>query len=376
MLLVLFIGAITLSANNKLDNATCVKCHPQIFKEYENSMHKNASIYNDPVHKAVWDLHPAKKKGNYKCAKCHTPADKELVAGKRALSKNAIQIKEPISCQTCHQIKRIEEHIKANKNIYTKEKKTFYAANKEKKGTKLIYHDQKSFLGLFKTRVGSPYHDIDYSNENFYNAKVCLGCHDHKQNGKNFMICDMQIKESNSSKDTCITCHMPKEKGSFVNLHDSKTHRFHGATALVSRPSRLSKYILLSLEQESEGFTIMIENKANHTLAMQPLRLAKLKVTISRDGQIIAQEEQSFQKVIGTDGKPSMPWLATEVLHDKTIKAFEKRKVHFETKLEKGDEIVAKFGYHIVNPKVATKLGISDKKLLKFVVLTKKRFSF
>ncbi len=374
MLLVLSIGAITLSASNKLENATCVKCHPKIFKEYENSMHKNASIYNDPVHKAIWDLHPAKKKGNYKCAKCHTPADRDLVAGKTSLAKTDIQTKEPISCLSCHQIESIEKHKKANKNIYTKKEKTFFATSKEHKGTKLLYHDKSSFFGLFKTRVGSPYHDIDYSNENFYDAKMCLGCHDHKQNGKEFMICDMQIKKSDSSKETCITCHMPKEKGSFVNLHDSKTHRFHGATALVARPNRLSKHLLLTLEKESEGFTIMIENKANHTLAMQPLRLAKLKVTISRDGKIIAQEEQSFQKVIGTNGKPSMPWLATEVLSDKTIKAFEKRKVHFETKLEKGDEIVAKFGYHIVNPKVAEKLGISDKKLLEFTVLTKRRF--
>jgi hypothetical protein len=65
-----------------LDNTTCQKCHPKIYKEYQTSAHKNASIYNDPIHKAIWDLHPAKKKENYKCAKCHTPSDKQLVASK------------------------------------------------------------------------------------------------------------------------------------------------------------------------------------------------------------------------------------------------------------------------------------------------------
>jgi len=358
-----------------LDNATCVKCHPKIVKEYEGSAHRNASIYKDAIHKAIWDRHPAKKKSNYKCAKCHTPADYTLMKEGGAVQKNASQLQEPISCQTCHKIERIEKHPKANKNIYTKEKKTFFAADPAKKGTMLRYHDKSSFFGLVKTRVGSPYHDINYSNENFYDATVCLGCHDHKQNGKKFMICDMQIKQQEGFKENCITCHMPKVKGSFVNLHDSKTHRYHGKTALKPNPTHLSKYIKLSLIKKPNSYTIMIENKANHTLASQPLRLSKLRVYLQKGEEEILVQETPFVRIIGTDGKPSTPWLATQTLKDTLIKAFEKRQVPLKDSLKKGDEIIVEFGYHIVNPKMAKKLGLEQENYTKFVVLTKQRFA-
>jgi len=355
-----------------LDNTTCQKCHPKIYKEYQTSAHKNASIYNDPVHKAIWDMHPAKKKGNYKCAKCHTPADYGLIAEEHPLEENAAQHQEPISCQICHKIERIEEHAKANKNIYSKKEKTFFTANKAKKGTKLLYHDEKSFLGLFKTRVGSPYHDIDYSNEAFYTGALCLGCHDHKQNGKGFVICDMQIKKSDTSKETCISCHMPKVSGSFVNQKDSKVHAFHGMSALTLSPTHLSKHIKLSLAAQEEGFDVLIENKANHTLASQPLRLSMLKVLIQRGGTHI-KKEQTFEKIIGTKGEPSPPWLATEVLKDTLIKAFEKRQVHFDEVLQKGDEVLVEFGYYLVNPKLSKKFQLTEEKYQKFIVLSKKR---
>ncbi len=366
-LLPLLVGII-LAANSHLSDTACIKCHPRIVKEYESSMHKNASIYNDPIHKAIWDLHPAKKKGNYKCAKCHTPADHNL---KALPTKNATQTSEPISCQSCHQIERIEEHAAANKNIYTKKPKLFFAANEDKKGTTLHYHDKTSFLGFFKTRVGSPYHDINYSNEDFYDAKMCLGCHDHKQNGKEFMICDMQIKEKEGEKENCISCHMPKVPGSFVTLKDSHTHRFHGATALVKHADKLSKHIDLKLDKKSDGFAIMIVNHANHTLSFQPLRLSKAYIYLRRDGKETLLQEATFQKIIGHDGKPSMPWLATEVLKDTLIKAYEKRPIMIEKKLQKGDEVRVEFGYYQVNPALAKKLQL---KKSDFTLLKKKLF--
>lgn len=365
---------VSLSAA-QLENATCQKCHPKIFKEYEGSMHKNASIYNDPLHKAIWDMHPAKEKGNYKCAKCHTPADHDLVAKKSSLTKNDIQTKEPISCQSCHQIESIEKHSKMNKNIMTKDAKTFFTADKEKKGTKLVYQDKTSFFGMLKTRVGSPFHDIDYSNENFYDGQMCMGCHSHKQNANDFLICDLEVKEDPSSKETCISCHMPQKAGSYVNQKDSKTHAYHGSTALVMKPDMLSKYIELTLEKQDNGFKLFVKNLANHTLVPHPLRLSKLKASILRDGKRIDLDEKMFVKVIGTDGKPSMPWLATEVIKDTAIKAFEKREVAYSDVLKAGDELEVEFGYHIVNPKIADKLKITDEKLRKFVVLKKQRFS-
>ena len=362
----------TIQSYATLENTTCKKCHPTIFAEYQNSIHAKASIFKDVVHKAVWDKHPAKPKNNYKCAKCHTPSDHNLILGKSKLSDNEIQQTEPISCQACHTIENIEKHTKTNKNKFIDKEKYFFSANKAKKGTKVVFKEESHFLGMFKTKVGSPYHDIDYGNENYYNGDMCMGCHSHKQNGKGFSVCDMEIKQG-KSKETCISCHMPKVKGSLANQKQSATHAFHGHSIHGNTPVTLSKYIKISLDQNKNGFTVNIKNEAIHTLFPQPLRLNQLKVSIEREGKLLSLATQSFVKVIGKDGKPAMPWLATEVLKDTLIKALETRKVIYDTVLQKGDIVILEFGYYLVNPKAAKKLEITDKSVTKFIILTKKR---
>jgi len=374
LLTFLLFFVVTTQTYAVLENTTCKKCHPIIFSEYQSSIHAKASIYKDTVHKAVWGKHPAKAKNNYKCAKCHTPSDHDLISGKSKLSENKIQQTEPISCQACHTIESVEKHTKTNKNHFTNKKKYFFSADKAKKGTKVVFKEESHFLGMFKTKVGSPYHDIDYSNENYYNGDMCMGCHSHKQNGKGFSVCDMEIKQG-KSKETCISCHMPKIKGSLANQKQSATHAFHGHSIHGNTPVILSKYIKLSLDQNKNGFTVNIKNEAIHTLFSQPLRLNQLKVSIERVGKLIPLKTESFIKVIGKDGKPAMPWLADTVLKDTLIKALETRKIHYNTTLQKGDVVIMEFGYHLVNPKAAKKLEITDKSVTEFIVLTKKRIT-
>jgi DNA-directed RNA polymerase subunit RPC12/RpoP len=361
-----------------LENSTCKRCHPKIYQEYQNSMHKRASIYNDPVHAAVWEHHPLNKKGKYKCAKCHTPSDPSLKDGEGLPQKNSIQLQEPIACTTCHKIESIEKHAKSNTNIYTKEPKTFYAADEKRKGQKLVFQEESSFLGLMRKTVGSPYHDIDYGNENFYNGNVCLGCHDHKENSKGFAVCDMDIKQdpANKEKQNCITCHMPKIKGSFVTLHDSPTHAYHGSNIVTASPAMLEKYVVLDLQKNASGFTVTIENKANHPLFPHPLRLGELHVVVQKAGEQIKPKVKRFARIIGTDGKPSSPWLADSVISDTTIKAHEKRAITYDIPLQTGDEVTVVLGYHIVNPKMAKKLGITEEHYIRFIPFTKKRFQF
>lgn len=365
-ILFLIFAIVNLSAQTSQANQTCKACHPKIYEEYQHSHHKNASIFNDPIHKAIWELHPKRQKGDYSaCAKCHTPNDKALQG---VPIPNDAQPHEPIACISCHQIENISMHAKANKNHYTQNEKLMFSADETKKGTKLEYKEVKSFFGLSTKKIGSPYHDIDYGNENFYNANVCMGCHSHKQNAHDFAICDLEVKEG-TSKETCISCHMPQTAGAMANQHKTPTHAFHGSTALVDNPTHLGKYIKLSFDKKAHGFTVSIENKANHTLAPHPLRLSKLIITINREGKEIVLEE-SFVNVIGIDGKPSMPWLANSVIKDTTIKAYETRKVTFDTPLHAGDQIILRFGYHKVNPKAATTLGIGEDET-KFITLVK-----
>ena len=355
------------------ENTVCKKCHPVIYAEYQSSMHQKASIFNDPVHKAVWDRHPDRQKKNYKCAKCHTPADHTLLAKKGLPQNNDIQNNEPISCRTCHTIEHIQEHSTSNSNVYSKKKKYFYSADQAKKGEKIKFKEHSSFLGLIKRPSGSPYHTIDYSNENFYNGNVCMGCHSHKRNGKGFMVCDLEVKQGHS-KETCISCHMPKVKGSLANQKESATHAYHGINLHRLNPEILSKYIKLSIQPNAEGFTLALKNEATHTLFPQPLRQAQVRIEIERDGKTIDVPVRTFSRSIGTQGKPAMPWLADTVLKDTTIKAHETRLLSYAIPLKKGDTVLVEFGYTMVNPKAAKKLGITDPDATRFTVLTKAHF--
>jgi len=141
-----------------------------------------------------------------------------------------------------------------------------------------------------------------------------------------------------------------------------------------STPTHLSKYIKLSVEQNSNGFVISIKNEATHTLFPQPLRQNQLQVSIERADKTITLETKSFAKVIGTNGKPTMPWLADSIISDTSIKAHETRKVSFANPLSQGDILVVEFGYRMVNPKAAKQLNITDKSATEFIVLTRERF--
>jgi len=368
----LLLLAATTQTHAVLENTTCKQCHPVIFQEYQNSMHSKSSIYKDSIHKAVWDKHPAKVQGNYTCAKCHTPSDHNLLSGKSKLTDNEIQQTEPISCQHCHKIESVEKHTKANKNILSTKPKTFFSANKALKGTKVKFKEEHSFFNMITTKSGSPHHDIDYSNEGYYNGDSCMGCHSHKQNSKGFSVCDMEVKQGDS-KETCVSCHMPKVKGSLANQKESATHAFHGQNIHGSVPVSLSKYVKLSLKQNTIGFEVKIKNEAIHTLFPQPLRLGQLRVSIHRDGKMLELKTESFARVIGTNAHASMPWLADAIISDTSIKAHETRILNYDTVLQKGDIVDIQFGYHMVNPKAAEKLGITDKSATKFIILTQKQ---
>jgi len=376
------LSCVSLFGSIALDSSqTCKGCHPVIYQEYQNSPHAKSSIFTDSVHKAIWDKHPAKKKERYKCAKCHTPSDTKLLQALKnnesALPQdNSIQNTEPISCAYCHQIKDVALHAKSNTNIMTSKEKTLYSAREgQKNDANLQYEVKTKWFGLLTQKSGSPFHDIDFTNDNFYNGKVCIGCHSHKQNSLHFDICNMDVAKHQNEKENCISCHMPKIKGTFTTAQDSKTHRFHGFIGVSNQPAMLAKYVKITFKRDKDGFEIAIKNEASHQLLLHPLRVGELQVSIQRGTKEIQLKPYKFLRIIGKDGKPSMPWLADEVLKDNHIKAKEKRIIRFQTPLQSGDVVEVKLGHYKVNPKIAKKLGLNeDKSLTTFKLFKKERF--
>jgi len=366
LLYIIALSSMLFATTGNTDLDSCKKCHPTIAQEFESSMHKKSSIYDDKVHKAVWDKHPAKAKGNYKCAKCHTPG-----------AKTKEQSHAGITCVSCHTITSVEKHTKSNKNIYTDKQKTFYSAEKGKENVKLVYKKTTSWWGN-KTTIGSAYHDIDYTNKDFYNGNICMGCHSHKQNSHKFAVCTTDDKSvtADKTKDNCITCHMPKIDGSATTVRISKQHTFHGFAGSVVRPDMLKKYVELEFKQGSNGFEISVENKAPHNFMTHPLRVVQLRATILRGQKHIALKTETFVKIIGTNGKASMPWLATEVVKDTMLKANETRTIKYTDALQSGDVLEVKFGYYIVNQKALKKLDLDGEEELKqFTVLKSHDFN-
>lgn len=362
--------AIVLFAN---ESKVCQKCHPIIFEEYYQSSHRNASVYNNPIHAAMWDAHPKDEKGYASCAKCHSPSDeKSLKQG--ILTRNETQVQEPISCVYCHNIKEVQEGEGSNTNILSDKHREFYTAEKGKKGN-VSFKTEKSWFGLVKEPKSSPFHKINYDNENFYSGNVCMGCHSHVNNEHSFDITMLDAVISEKDENSCVTCHMPQVVGSKVSINETKTHAFHGIAGIYHMNDKMGEYIDFKVTKKAQGFDVLITNKSNHALFGQALRAGSLKATILRDGKIITLEPFVFERVLAKDGKEVMPWSANSLLKDTLIYA--KKEVPFSTVLKAGDKLTLTLGVQRITEEGAKKLGLeANKEFTKFRVLKSEKFDF
>jgi len=355
----------TLWANDKAHtyapNSECKACHPAIYEEYTASQHNNSTVFKDPIHASVWKNHPKNLKlRQYGCGKCHTPAadnlNAMLVKGRKALpdAKNATQ-NEGIGCAYCHRIKRIEQHTVSNTNVIDTKEKRYY--------------------GTLRSHIDSPFHAIaTEGNDHMGNGNVCIGCHSHKKNKSGLNVCSTNIANEMDGAN-CVSCHMPQVKGSVSVMNATKTHAFHGFPGAHVHGEMLTRYIALSMVREIDRFTVNVDNQTSHALLLHPLRLAVLKVQVRRGGKTIAMPVERFERVIGKDGKPAMPWAADTEVKNTMIRHNEKRAVSYNFKLKKGDRVEAVLGYYLVNPQVLGVLGLEkNKTATRFHTLRSKTF--
>jgi len=328
-----------------LDVNSCQNCHKQIYNEFKSSLHAHSA--NDKLFTTLYKKYLRKSKLD-NCKECHKPNGYNSV-----------------NCLACHKIKDIKKGEFFNKNIYEKNEKLIYSANIKKKDKIVKYHTTSGFLGLFKKTQGSPYHDIDYRNKIYYDAKVCMGCHFKNVNKKGFRVCKVELK---SSKDNCLKCHMSKIGGSVNSLYKNKTHlahKFYG----INDFKELSKYVKIDFKKIDGGFKISVKNLAPHPLFTHPLREAILKVSVISNNKEINLKEQRFIKILGNNNKPSMPWDATQVLKDSMLKENERRDFIYKTDLNKNDLVKVVLGFYKINLNAAKKLKVTDSNLLRFNIL-------
>ena len=367
--ILLFIASSTFANESKV----CQKCHPTIYKEYFESSHRKASTINNPIHKALWDKHPKTTEG-YTCAKCHSPSDlKSLNDG--ILENNKIQREEPISCVYCHSIKSIEEGELSNSNVLTDKKREFFTAEDSKKGkSKASYETKTSWFGLVKESRNSPYHKIEYNNENFYNGNVCMGCHSHVNNEHSFDITMLDAVIDENDKNNCVTCHMPQIAGTKATINETKTHAFHGIAGIYHMNKEMGKYIEFKIDKKESGFSVKVLNKSNHALFGQSFREGVLDIEIIRDSKSLILEPFIFTRILGKNGKEVMPWEANETLKDTLVYA--KKDIIYSKNIQSGDTLKLTLSVRRISNVKAKELGLDDKQLTKKRILKAQSFSF
>jgi len=365
LLFLLLIGSLI--ANDKVhkyaSSQDCKDCHSKIYSEYFGSMHANSTPQKDPIHASVWDQHPKNLKfEQYTCGKCHTPAadnlDKMLTKGQKALPVATNETHQAgISCAYCHRIKSIDLHKKSNTNIMT--------------------NTEQNYFGTMLEHMESPYHGIvSDGNEHIKNGNVCIGCHSHKKNKHGLNVCSTNI-DNEMDGANCVSCHMPKVDGSVSELHETKKHAFHGFAGAHYHSDMLTQHVNISVLRQIKNFVVNIDNQTSHALLLHPLRKAVLKVSILRGSKVIKLKDEVFVRVIGHNGKPAMPWVASKNLKDTMIQANEKRSVKYDFNLVKGDRVDLVLGWFLVNPQALKTLKLEDEKVAtEFIEFKKESFNF
>jgi len=358
ILSVIIVFNIYLDASVKYPSSeSCNECHENIYREHKASMHHKSSIFSDEVHAKVKNAVNPKK---YQCAICHMPATKNLrsvMSGDVQPNPSSYRQSDGVSCFFCHQISKIYPGASHNINFsnYRGEKKPIVFGNLKK-----------------------PYESNEHyseSNEIYKNSEVCMGCHSHKQNSNGFEVCNTKNEYDKTSD--CIGCHMSVTSGTIEKknkgMRDSyASHEFLG----VHSEEMVKKAVKLELSYKDENLELTITNKMGHSIITHPMRLKFAKTTINRAGEVIwsnfkespiEDKEATFIIVLkDSQGNPSLPNKAVGYKLNRNLKAKQSKTINYKVpKLQKGDKINTVWISYIVNPKIAKKLDITTKDIIK-----------
>ncbi len=352
-LLLSLVGTFAWASMQFTKNKECSSCHPNIYKEYMQSQHAKATIFKDPIHRAVYEKHPQyNKKDMYRCGHCHTPTADNLSAlvaphnGVTPDADNETQ-NEAVACAYCHRIEDIKHGVAMNKNVISLKEK--------------VYMTAKSNPGK------SSFHGLKTNKEIFKDGKLCLGCHSHKSNKKEFQVCSTSIN-NNASKKNCIECHMHKVEGAPSIVSKKKMHTYHGFPGLHGDLSYLSQYIDIDIfsSKDKKMFHVVVDHDVPHASLLHPLRFSELRVEVKSGDEVTKMQTRELVKVIGSKteegAKPTPPWLATEIIKDTRIPANTTVDYPYRWDIKSGDVITATLGYYLVKPKALKKFDLQDNK--------------
>ena len=405
------VSAKEIKSSDYSDTTICSGCHPEIYKQWQGSMHSNSE--KDPFYKAVFLLASKETNGLVDdfCPRCHAPVG--LVAGEipPADGSNLSYIaKQGLICDFCHTIKGY--YSESNGEYITSPGMTKY--------------------GSLKDAI-SPYHESEYS-ELYTTSEYCGSCHDidHPVSGMPIETTYKEWKEGPYSKAgiQCQDCHMrqkpgipstgstqrPDNPGQACNIGPERdnvfTHYFVGANAFITDKLGATEHRDMAIERLQNAATIDIETPnmvkpggeitvnilvtndgAGHKIptGIADEREVWIEITatdaedqvIYRSGYLgsegnIEPDAVIYQTVFGdADGKPTHKfWKATQVLSDYRIPPRETLIEEFKFKIPKDAkgpiQINARLNYRSAPQEIIDMLFGKGEMEVPIVVMTKK----
>jgi len=264
LIIISLLLCLTVMEAKYMDNHSCKECHEKIYEEYQSSFHAKG-YFKSILHRKIADKVSTK---TYVCASCHMPMANnidELISGEARPDINNKTHTDAVSCYFCHTIAYVQKAHTFNVNIKAKQAKGY----------------KPTLYGRLKNSDESDKHSSTSTNP-IYAKKVCMGCHSHKLNDNNVTI--FRAMENNQNSLGCIRCHMPKVSGGVEKTNKKSrtehvSHRFLGIHDEAFR--RMGVDINISIENKK--LVVLLTNKMEHPLIIQPAREKFLKIEVKRD---------------------------------------------------------------------------------------------
>lgn len=303
------------------ESARCGRCHEQIYKMWQRSLH--GAALTDPIFEASYMRAYLDTAGGAKsiCLRCHAPV--ATVTGDLDLKNPASR--EGITCDYCHSIVSVD--------LERRDRPFKVVLDGVKRGP---FGDSKSSA-----------HGVALS-ELHLSAEFCAGCHEYaNEDGLPILstYSEWRVSPQAAQGKTCQKCHMPLGEGDTVrpgvgtsrkgiNLHDISG----GHSSEQVRRSATAK--ILRVERQAPTSAVVEVEIANvgsgHSIPTgMPTRKLILEVVLFCDGKEVQRFERPYQRVLlDRHGQP---------ITDDHRAILEARTVRDDNRLRAGERRIERF---------------------------------
>jgi ssDNA-binding Zn-finger/Zn-ribbon topoisomerase 1 len=343
LLLILFFTLTGVSQEEFKSAEFCGECHPEIYQQWQTSLHAKSTTQKDPLFRGMYDLAIAETDGKLtdKCMVCHSPLSTVFLDNSREMVFN----QDGVTCQFCHGAAEIV---------------AYHSARDMKIDITTVYSDQPNL-----ENTAHPAAHRDY----FFRSEFCLPCHAEMKNTAEIEVCSTGNEWREYLKVTgkdCQDCHLLNQEGKVSHLFPG-SHRFELPLNAVD--------MKLSFNPDSRELLISLTNVgAGHAIPTgTPLRMVFLKITaFDSSGTIIWQNWKNnpimedrtavFMRLLGDEqgNAPVPPWKASQTIYNQRLlpgKQINKRYI-----LPEGNvlEVDVKLIFRYAPEAVLQRLGITD----------------